>query len=70
VAAGLKAEQWREAMFTDGQFRRPAGGGTLDVRDKASGEIFAPRSAASASPAWAAGRVAMPTSRNSPSGAG
>jgi acyl-CoA reductase-like NAD-dependent aldehyde dehydrogenase len=39
--AGLKAEQWQDAVFTDGQFRRPAGGGTLDVRDKASGEIFA-----------------------------
>jgi hypothetical protein len=45
VEAGLKAEQWREAVFTDGEFRKPAAGGTLDVRDKASGEIFArPRS--------------------------
>ena len=28
-------------MFTAGAFRRPAGGGTIGVRDKASGEIFA-----------------------------
>jgi hypothetical protein len=28
VAAGLKAEQWREAVFTDGEFRKPVGGGT------------------------------------------
>jgi benzaldehyde dehydrogenase (NAD) len=28
-------------MFVDGAFGRPAGGGTIDVRDKASGEIFA-----------------------------
>jgi benzaldehyde dehydrogenase (NAD) len=42
VEAGLKAGQWREAVFTDGEFRKPAAGGTLDVRDKASGEIFAP----------------------------
>jgi benzaldehyde dehydrogenase (NAD) len=41
VEAGLKAEQWRDAVFTDGQFRKPAAGGTLGVRDKASGEIFA-----------------------------
>jgi acyl-CoA reductase-like NAD-dependent aldehyde dehydrogenase len=28
-------------MFVGGAFRRPAAGGTIDVRDKASGEIFA-----------------------------
>jgi benzaldehyde dehydrogenase (NAD) len=28
-------------MFVDGAFGPPAGGGTIDVRDKASGEIFA-----------------------------
>lgn len=32
---------WHEAMFVNGEFRRPAGGGTIGVRDKASGEIFA-----------------------------
>jgi benzaldehyde dehydrogenase (NAD) len=66
VGSGLKAEQWHEAIFTDGQFRKPAGGGTLDVRDKASGEIFATaglagpqdvkaavQAARQAQPAWA-----------------
>jgi benzaldehyde dehydrogenase (NAD) len=28
-------------VYLDGEFRRPAAGGTIDVRDKASGEIFA-----------------------------
>jgi benzaldehyde dehydrogenase (NAD) len=28
-------------MFVGGAFERPAGGATIDVRDKASGEIFA-----------------------------
>src|SRR5262249_11255543 len=32
---------WDEAVFVDGEFRRPRNNGTLDVRDKASGEIFA-----------------------------
>ena len=35
------AAQWHEAVFVDGEFRQPQGGGTLGVRDKASGEIFA-----------------------------
>jgi benzaldehyde dehydrogenase (NAD) len=33
--------EWQKAIFVDGKFRTPIGGGTLDVRDKASGEIFA-----------------------------
>ncbi len=33
--------QWSQAVFVDGEFRKPQGGGTIDVRDKASGEIFA-----------------------------
>jgi benzaldehyde dehydrogenase (NAD) len=33
--------QWYQAVFVDGEFRKPQGGGTIDVRDKASGEIFA-----------------------------
>ncbi|HEY2265653.1 MAG TPA: aldehyde dehydrogenase family protein [Streptosporangiaceae bacterium] len=66
MEAGLKAEQWRDALFSDGQFRKPVAGGTLDVRDKASGEIFATaglagpddvaaavEAARSAQPAWA-----------------
>ncbi|MDQ1494058.1 MAG: benzaldehyde dehydrogenase, partial [Actinomycetota bacterium] len=32
---------WQKSIFVDGQFHQPVGGGTLDVRDKASGETFA-----------------------------
>jgi benzaldehyde dehydrogenase (NAD) len=32
---------WHEAVFVDGDFRKPHNSNTLDVRDKASGEIFA-----------------------------
>ncbi len=62
----MGSQQWQEAVFIDGQFRRPAAGGTLSVRDKASGEIFASSgqagpedvgqavaAARSAQPAWA-----------------
>src|ERR1700677_2220383 len=58
---------WQEALFIDGGFRRPAAGGTIAVRDKASGEIFghaglageadvdaAVAAARAAQPAWAA----------------
>ena len=38
---GSHDQEWQECLFTDGAFRRPAGGGTIGVRDKASGEIFA-----------------------------
>jgi benzaldehyde dehydrogenase (NAD) len=38
---GSHDQQWQECLFTDGTFRRPAAGGTIGVRDKASGEIFA-----------------------------
>ena len=34
-------DQWHEAIFVDGAFRKPQGNGTLGVRDKASGEVFA-----------------------------
>jgi len=37
----MESRQWQESVFIDGQFGRPAAGGTLPVRDKASGEIFA-----------------------------
>jgi benzaldehyde dehydrogenase (NAD) len=63
VAAGLKAEQWREAVFIDGEFRQPSSKGTLDVRDKASGEIFATAGLAGAddvAKAVAAARRAQP----------
>jgi benzaldehyde dehydrogenase (NAD) len=33
--------QWHEAIFVDGDFRKPRNNGTLGVRDKASGETFA-----------------------------
>ena len=45
---GTVDQAWHEAMFTGGTFRRPAAGGTLPVRDKASGEIFAVAGLASA----------------------
>jgi benzaldehyde dehydrogenase (NAD) len=32
---------WLESVFTDGHFHRSLAGGTMAVRDKASGEIFA-----------------------------
>jgi benzaldehyde dehydrogenase (NAD) len=38
---GAVDQAWQESVFTDGHFHRPAGGGTIGVRDKASGEIFA-----------------------------
>ena len=38
---GSVQQAWHEAMFVGGAFERPADGGTIDVRDKASGEIFA-----------------------------
>lgn len=33
--------QWNGTVFVDGEFRKPRDKGTLDVRDKASGEVFA-----------------------------
>jgi benzaldehyde dehydrogenase (NAD) len=38
---GAVDQAWHQAIFTGGTFSRPAAGGTLPVRDKASGEIFA-----------------------------
>jgi benzaldehyde dehydrogenase (NAD) len=38
---GVADQAWHEAIFCDGSFRKPAAGGTLGVRDKATGEIFA-----------------------------
>ena len=37
----MGTNRWNEAVFVDGEFRAPSGGGLLSVRDKASGEIFA-----------------------------
>jgi benzaldehyde dehydrogenase (NAD) len=33
-------QPWSGSVFIDGHFQPPAGGGVLDIRDKASGEIF------------------------------
>jgi benzaldehyde dehydrogenase (NAD) len=38
---GSVQQAWHGAMFVGGAFRPPVAGGTIDVRDKASGEIFA-----------------------------
>jgi benzaldehyde dehydrogenase (NAD) len=38
---GSVQQAWQEAVFVAGEFRRPSAGGTIGVRDKASGEIFA-----------------------------
>ena len=59
----MESQQWQEAVFIDGEFRGPAAGGTLGVRDKASGEIFASAGQAGAddvSAAVAAARQAQP----------
>ncbi|MEP7023725.1 MAG: aldehyde dehydrogenase family protein [Actinomycetota bacterium] len=45
---GSHDQPWQECLFVDGEFRRPAAGGTIDVRDKASGEIFGRAGLASA----------------------
>jgi benzaldehyde dehydrogenase (NAD) len=37
---GSSEQSWDQAIFVDGQFRHPADHGRLDVRDKATGEIF------------------------------
>ena len=61
VATGQQA--WQEAVFLDGAFQRPAQGGTLPVRDKASGEIFGLAGLAGADDADAAVAAALPAQR-------
>ena len=54
---------WQDAVFVGGEFRRAADGGTIGVRDKASGEIFATAGLAGATDvadAVAAARAAQP----------
>jgi benzaldehyde dehydrogenase (NAD) len=61
---GTVDEAWQESVFTDGHFHRPAAGGTIPVRDKASGEIFAVAGMATEADvelAVAAARTAQPT---------
>jgi benzaldehyde dehydrogenase (NAD) len=66
ATVGSAQAQWHQAVFVDGTFRRPATEGTIGVRDKASGEIFATAglataadvdqavaAAAQAQPSWA-----------------
>jgi acyl-CoA reductase-like NAD-dependent aldehyde dehydrogenase len=38
---GSHDQEWQDCLFADGAFRPPARGGSIGVRDKASGEIFA-----------------------------
>ena len=61
VVTGQQA--WQESVFLDGTFRRPAQGGTLPVRDKASGEIFGLAGLAGADDADAAVAAALPAQR-------
>jgi benzaldehyde dehydrogenase (NAD) len=61
VVTGQRA--WQESVFLDGTFRRPAQGGTLPVRDKASGEIFGLAGLAGADDADAAVAAALPAQR-------
>ena len=37
----VQHHRWSGALYVDGHFRPPAAGGSLDVRDKSSGEVFA-----------------------------
>ena len=40
-SAQCQPAQWQDAIFVDGEFRPPVAKGTIGVRDKATGEIFA-----------------------------
>ncbi|WUJ70569.1 aldehyde dehydrogenase family protein [Kribbella soli] len=37
----IQDQQWQQSVFVDGEFRQPAGKAGIEVRDKASGEVFA-----------------------------
>ncbi|MEU4291995.1 aldehyde dehydrogenase family protein [Kribbella sp. NPDC026596] len=37
----IQDQPWQQSVFVDGQFRRPTGNAGIDVRDKASNEVFA-----------------------------
>ena len=60
---GTGQQAWQESLFLDGTFQRPAQGGTLPVRDKASGEIFGLAGLAGAADADAAVAAALPAQR-------
>jgi benzaldehyde dehydrogenase (NAD) len=60
---GSEQQAWHAAVFVGGAFGPPDGGGTIGVRDKASGEIFATAGLATAADvdrAVAAARQAQP----------
>ena len=59
----MGTNRWNEALFVDGEFRAPSGGGLLSVRDKASGEIFAAVGLADAADVDAAAASAGPAQR-------
>ena len=60
---GTGQQAWQESVFLDGAFQRPAQGGTLPVRDKASGEIFGLAGLASPADADLAVAAALPAQR-------
>ena len=60
---GTGQQAWQESLFLDGTFQRPAHGGTLPVRDKASGEIFGLAGLAGAADADVAVAAALPAQR-------
>jgi benzaldehyde dehydrogenase (NAD) len=55
---GSAQPAWQGAVYVDGAFRAPADGGTIDVRDKASGEIFGTSGLATAADVDAAAQAA------------
>jgi benzaldehyde dehydrogenase (NAD) len=40
-AMGSQDQEWHRSIFVDGKFRTPINGGSIEVRDKATGDIFA-----------------------------
>jgi benzaldehyde dehydrogenase (NAD) len=60
---GTGQQAWQESVFLDGAFQRPVQGGTLPVRDKASGEIFGLARLASVADADLAVAAALPAQR-------
>jgi benzaldehyde dehydrogenase (NAD) len=61
---GTGQQAWQESVFLDGTFQPPAQGGTLPVRDKASGEIFGLAGLAGAADADVAVAAALPAQRS------
>jgi benzaldehyde dehydrogenase (NAD) len=55
---------WSGALYMDGRFRPPTGGGTLDIRDKSSDEVFAVAGSAEVSDVDSAVRSAVAAQRS------